>query len=655
MKPGVSGAPLRSVGIVLAAILFSQTALSVAASPNVNPTEKLSARLAQLSQSPAVVTSAAKLASTLDLPEQGPGSLLMGSDGTLVVNIRVARVDSVISAALERAGARITFVSAEYRTMVARVAPTHLLRVAAVAGVENLREEYRPLVGSAVGALAAHGTPAANCGAARISEGDGQMRVAQARQIHQMTGAGITVGVLSDSFADTTTPTSAAQDIAAGDLPGAQNPCGRTTPVQVLGGAPNFGGSDEGRAMLHIVHDLAPDANLAFATAAGSELAFADNIGRLRTEAGARVLVDDILYLNEPMFQDGPVTQAINDVTASGALYFTSAGNSTVRDNAGNNVSAYEAPAYRPAPCPSISTQNGSVGQYALDCHNFNPAGTSSTSAITLAPGGFMTVVFQWAEPRNGVATDLDCYIIDSAGRLLAAGVDTNNGATGTQEPFELLSYRNPTAASQQVALVIGRASGAAPRLKYVFIRSDGIESTQFNASNSTDIFGESIYGHAGAAQAISTAAVPFDDPTIVEPFSSIGSFTSYFGPVTDTAPATALPAPVVVRKPDVAATDGNQNTFFGARDGNLYRFYGTSAAAPHGAAVAALMLQYAHTNDRLLLQPLLEPLLEQSASPVPQAPGEAVGGGLINAEAALALLAQQPPPQRTYLPLVGR
>ena len=69
-------------------------------------------------------------------------------------------------------------------------------------------------------------------------------------------GSGITVGVMSDSYDTNAAPNSAALDIASGDLPGAGNPNGNTEPVVLLQDSP--GGTDEGRAMLQIVHDMAP-------------------------------------------------------------------------------------------------------------------------------------------------------------------------------------------------------------------------------------------------------------------------------------------------------------------------------------------------------------------------------------------------------------
>ena len=85
---------------------------------------------------------------------------------------------------------------------------------------------------------------------------------------------------------------------------------------------------DEGRAMLQIVHDVAPGASLAFYTAVNSEADFANGIGKLAASvasggAGAKVIADDVGYFDEPFFQDGIVAQAIDAVEAQGVAYFS--------------------------------------------------------------------------------------------------------------------------------------------------------------------------------------------------------------------------------------------------------------------------------------------------------------------------------------------
>ena len=87
---------------------------------------------------------------------------------------------------------------------------------------------------------------------------------------------------------------------ASGDLPAT---------VTVLPG--EAGSGDEGTAMLEIVHDLAPGAELFFATAGDMEAAMATNIQGLQTTFGCDVMVDDIFFRTEPALcdGDGPIAQ----------------------------------------------------------------------------------------------------------------------------------------------------------------------------------------------------------------------------------------------------------------------------------------------------------------------------------------------------------
>ena len=75
-----------------------------------------------------------------------------------------------------------------------------------------------------------------------------------------------------------------------------------------------------------------PGAGLAFYTAENSEADFANGIGKLAAPvasggAGAKIIVDDVGYFDEPFFQDGLVAQAIDAVVAQGVAYFSAAGN----------------------------------------------------------------------------------------------------------------------------------------------------------------------------------------------------------------------------------------------------------------------------------------------------------------------------------------
>ena len=150
-------------------------------------------------------------------------------------------------------------------------------------------------------------------------------------------GGQIAVGALSDSYNKLGTAYSvhAADGVAAGDLPGAGNPDGHITPVQVIQDASGVlqSKTDEGRGMLEIVHDLVPAARLAFATANNTQANFANNILALaapvgtttsagKAGAGCNVICDDVGYFAEPMFSDGVIAQAIETVNAQGVSYF---------------------------------------------------------------------------------------------------------------------------------------------------------------------------------------------------------------------------------------------------------------------------------------------------------------------------------------------
>ena len=143
------------------------------------------------------------------------------------------------------------------------------------------------------------------------SQADQTHRTAIFRALTGFIGTGVKIGVLSDGVEHL------ADAQASGDL-GA---------VTVLPG--QAGAGDEGTAMLELIHDMAPGAQLYFATAFTSITSFAQNIRDLRT-AGCDIIVDDVGYFVESPFQDGQspsivsstnggvVTQAVKDVAVAG-------------------------------------------------------------------------------------------------------------------------------------------------------------------------------------------------------------------------------------------------------------------------------------------------------------------------------------------------
>lgn len=634
-------------------------------------TGPLSPRLAILARSTRHAQHAGSLSQELSLPARGPGSLLETSTGEILVYLWMDAPGRQSYAALRAAGAHIVHASPQYGMVTAFVDPSRLDAVAAVAGVTHVREALEPTArGNAPRAeppatMMTRNEDGEACSTGQtVSEGDALLRAAEARAHYGVDGTGVTVGVLSGSFdVETFTQIDAADDSATGDLPGPGNPCGRTTPVQVLAESRLGAGRDEGRAMLQIIHDLAPGAHLVFANASDGLYAYAENIRRLRREAGADVIVDDYFYPEEPFFQDGPIDVAINDVTADGAIYVTAGGNIHLEDPAGNHIGSYEAPSYRPVACPAlVNPETGAEFVPGADCHDFNPGNAADAEIdITLPVNGSVIVNFQWAEPWFGVQTDLDIYLVDEARAVLAESA----GVLGPY-PFEFLAYSNTTGVTETVRLVAARFSGGTPRFKFTLgsaalsiVPPIGLEYADVP---SEDIFGPTASDHGVSANAISVAAAPFDNPLNPEPFSSYGPAMRYWAQADAIRPAPALSAPEVRAKPDIAAIDGVHTTFYGrtARDGGrcdpaseVCRFFGTSAAAPHTAAIVALMKQRADLYGVPLDQRRAELLLEMTAMPM-NGSSEVRGAGLIDALAAVGMVPEVgdlPPPPGVLMP----
>ena len=560
-------------------------------------------------------------------PRTGAGSLLRTADGSrLVVDLRLSSDDSAVKEAVVAAGAKILNDDRYTRVAVA-VLPTDLTAVAAVAGVEYVGEEITPQVNAVCDTT--------------FSEGDAILH-ANALRATGVDGTGVKVGVISDSYAKAAAPfTTAAGDIASDNLPGAANTCGHTS-VSAVADKPTAG-TDEGRAMAQIVHDVAPGAPIDFATAFISEPSFAANITALAAQ-GAKVIVDDVSYIDEPMYQDGIVEQAVTGVRALGVNYFSSSANNRYVKN-GHEVGSYEAvDGYRPTTCPAIATITGGH----TDCHNFGTGGSpDSTFGFAYTANQNLRPVIQWAEPWDGggVKTDLDLYLINTSTNVVVATPSQTNNIT-SQQAFDW--FGGTIATNANLAFVVARKTNVAPagtpRFKLVMASNGanpfGTLEHEVPVAGTTDVMGPTAYGHNGGADAMSVGASDVRVATNLNSYSSYGPVTILFGPVNGVTPAAPLASPKVLAKPDLVASDCNVTTFF-AGSGPPFHFCGTSAAAPHAAAVAALLRQKypTATNEAI------NGAMTSSATPIAGVTGSFQGGGLLNAVAANGVLAPPPPP----------
>ena len=383
--------------------------------------EGLSTRLAALSSASLRDESEREQAAALSLRRNGAGSLMRDGAG-IVVSARIDSITDALLARLREAGGELISVNRDYLTVDLAVAPADLRALAGVAGVEAVTEAIEPIVGSAGAGRRGPQQPLLNtCTGSVVSEADAQMRAGEARAGFDIDGLGTKVGLVSDSF-DTSSgaATHAAQDVLSGDLPGPGNPCGRGTPVQVLAERPD--GSDEGRAMAQLVHDLAPGAGLAFATSGTSAEAMADNIRALRA-AGSSVIVDDVTFFDEPMYQDGPISNAVNEVVGAGVPYFSSAANSNVisQTRAASPASPVRTSARTrrpPTARPGARSAPASRG-HAMD---FVPGGRSDEQirdrARRRAQRPLSTCNGRSRETAS--TTDFDIYAVDQANQHIA-------------------------------------------------------------------------------------------------------------------------------------------------------------------------------------------------------------------------------------------
>jgi subtilisin-like proprotein convertase family protein len=390
--------------------------------------------------------------------------------------------------------------------------------------------------------------PVTNTGSV-TSLGVSRLRADVAQRVLSATGSGIKVGVMSDDCSSGPSghlKTSISTGDIDSDFVSLTDPDSLTT-------------EHEGLAMSEIVQDVAPKAQIYFATAEGGDNQFGTNMYAL-ANAGCKVICDDIQYLDEPVFQDGGLAGYVNDLCANyGVVYISSAGNQagssnyqTYKNMSGTGLMAGK----------NVFDFTGSSSEYLPD---------------TLQSGYYVEIVLQWDDPWGYSSNDYNLYLINPAKTAI---VDSSTSVQNSSYPypFEYFEYLVPSTGIYNIAIerrtISSTDSNATARTKLTGYPNEGI----INFGNATS----STFGHSCADSCLGAAAISAtgSNYNTIEKYSGQGpSYNITFGTNTRTINETRL-------KPDLAAFDNVATTVPG-----FSSFSGTSASSPHIAGTVALLL----------------------------------------------------------------
>lgn len=399
------------------------------------------------------------------------------------------------------------------------------------------------------------------------TEGDTAMQADKARTQFELDGSGITIGVISDSYNCLNGET---RDKAEAEIPADAYALEELHDCTAA--------TDEGRALMQIIHDIAPGAKLIFHSGGNGTATTANGILEFAESLQVDIIIDDFRSLYAPFFQYGVIAQAVNRAVELGVSYISAAGN-----NARNSYSQDFNPYYSDA--------------LDLLAHDFDPSDkTDILQRFSLEAGGSLIIILQWTDPfasvssGKGAQTDLDLHVTNLAGdKLLISAASNNLG----RDAIEILSFINPPNASDtEFNFLINKAGGADPEhIKYIIQGRFAGEILEYNTNSGT------IYGHANSPFAITVGASEYLSSP---PFSNSAPTLEWFSSAGGTAirfdiKGNKISDPQTNFKPDIIAPDNINTSFFGNSDTDndgLPNFIGTSAAAPHVAGVAALLLQ---------------------------------------------------------------
>ncbi|MCK4236217.1 MAG: S8 family serine peptidase, partial [Candidatus Krumholzibacteria bacterium] len=344
---------------------------------------------------------------------------------------------------------------------------------------------------------------------------------ADAVQLAGFDGAGVKVAVVDLGFIGLS------DAITAGELPAGV--------VRVKGNQEGVNielGNQHGVGVAEHVMDMAPGAEL-YCIYIEDEVDL-ENAADYLSANGIRIANHSVAWVNASYYDDtGPIASIINESSdLDGVFWAVASGNFARRHWRGN----------------WFDPEGNDTLNFAGDVERMDLSGTSETAFVFL----------NWDQYGNSL-TDLDLYIKDKNGIIIAESTDPQNGS---QEPSEGVTF--PYLSSEiPYTVEVVRYSGP----------TEGLDVTVFSFRHDFlyNVESYSLMEPADAHGAFTAGAIDYGDWGLPDPPPE---YFSSQGPTTDGR-----------LKPDIMAPDGTTSWTYGAS-------YGTSFASPTTAGAAALMLQ---------------------------------------------------------------
>ncbi|MGH9086440.1 MAG: S8 family serine peptidase [Acidimicrobiales bacterium] len=328
----------------------------------------------------------------------------------------------------------------------------------------------------------------------------------------------------------------------------------------------NPSSTEHGTAAAEIVHDMAPGATLRL-VCVDTDVDMANALGFMLANGVDVVSASIGLLVDNGARGDGSgaagsVNAAVAALRQQGVLFVESAGNYGGSHRHQSAVGD---------PVPGIVAENDDFVDISPD----------DILLFQVPPGGSASVTLRW--DGWGSTQDFDLYVYDPTVPPGSEPVlfSINDQAGGYPQPVEYIPFDNPTGEWQLFELAIDRWSGSAtPRLDLFFDGPVVLEPGHATGSNLAEPAPSPSVMAVGAA-CVATGGI--------QPYSSVG-------PTIDGRV-----------KPDITGPDATDSSVYGDSTGCFDGFTGTSAAAPHVAGAAAVLLEANPSLDVAELQAILE------------------------------------------------